>query len=450
MSEHKIGLKPLASITKTFDDPFVTQIFIHNLTHIVDSPRYRALLPGIEKYPERALLLARPGDLVCVLKKVEDAYLDFLSDLGLGPNRENVVVAGRQQEELKDVFAAFLANPGVISEMRDLMNERTAFHLQTFISSQEDFKMAALFEEALNKPVTSLRSNLSVVERANHKHYARTKAVELEVPVPPGEIVEMGPEFDLRGLEAAIRRQINTTGKVIVKGSYGFSGSSITVVENDSGSIRNALSAISNGRDNDIFVVEAFFNVRVSPNFLMYIDAEYVTCVAITDQLLDANLGHEGNSYPSRAKTLPEMHDSAQKISRWLQEDGYRGFCGFDFGEYVDEETGGYDHFLSDINPRINASAYPKALMERLNREELDPGRPPIDVFLSANMKTNAKTFSELSRQCGPMFFSPRKGKGIVPYNTGCLEYGKFTAAILGKSWEEVLQIYDELGASLL
>jgi pre ATP-grasp domain-containing protein len=36
---------------------------------------------------DRALVLARPQDIVCVPDEVEPAYLSYLSDLGLGPHR---------------------------------------------------------------------------------------------------------------------------------------------------------------------------------------------------------------------------------------------------------------------------------------------------------------------------------------------------------------------------
>jgi len=45
---------------------------------------------------ERALLLARPEDVVCVSRPVEPDYLYFLSSLGLGPGAGRIVVAAAE------------------------------------------------------------------------------------------------------------------------------------------------------------------------------------------------------------------------------------------------------------------------------------------------------------------------------------------------------------------
>ena len=49
-------------------------------------------LPGLDRYAERALLLAGEGDVVCVPRPVDACFLEFLSALGLGPRPEHIVV----------------------------------------------------------------------------------------------------------------------------------------------------------------------------------------------------------------------------------------------------------------------------------------------------------------------------------------------------------------------
>jgi len=104
--------------------------------------------------------------------------------------------------------------------------------------------------------------------------------------------------------------------------------------------------------------------VIVSPNILMNVEPGKgkISCVSITDQLLSDNLTHEGNVYPSSAKTLKSMINSAQTMSKWLRNEGYGGLVGFDFGEYSNTKTGELEHFLAEINPRVNAATYPKSL----------------------------------------------------------------------------------------
>jgi hypothetical protein len=187
-------------------------------------------------------------------------------------------------------------------------------------------------------------------------------------------------------------------------------------------------------------------DVAVSPNILMHIEPDNgkILCVGGTDQILSDKLAHEGNVYPSTAKTIKDIMNSAYKMSAWLQAEGYIGSVGFDFGEYFNAKTAKLDHFLAEINPRINAANYSKSLMEELNRNQRKKDGPYIEAFLSTNIKTSVCSFARLNKLYGHLFFKPETGKGIVPYNIGCLDRGKFTLAVFGKSRSDVIEMYED------
>jgi hypothetical protein len=138
------------------------------------------------------------------------------------------------------------------------------------------------------------------------------------------------------------------------------------------------------------------------------------------------------------------MINSAKKMSKWLQGQGYAGLTGFDFIEHLNPKTGKFEHFLAEINPRVNAAVYPKSMMENLNRVQLRKGRPPIESFLSAKVKSNARSFAELEKLYGHLFFKSEIGRGLLPYNIGWLAHGKFNLAIFGESRNEVLEMYED------
>ena len=71
----------------------MTRIFVHCVGSLRSLQTLDAAIPGFDRYPERALLLAEPGDLVCVGAPVDPEYLEFLAGLGLGPRPEDVIVA---------------------------------------------------------------------------------------------------------------------------------------------------------------------------------------------------------------------------------------------------------------------------------------------------------------------------------------------------------------------
>ncbi|HJX23053.1 MAG TPA: hypothetical protein VJ574_01410, partial [Candidatus Bathyarchaeia archaeon] len=85
----------ISSIIDTLGGTGVTQIFIHSVASLGKETELATALPGFEKYPERSLLVARTDDIVCVLERVDNQYLQFLSSLGVGPRNGNVIQASK-------------------------------------------------------------------------------------------------------------------------------------------------------------------------------------------------------------------------------------------------------------------------------------------------------------------------------------------------------------------
>jgi hypothetical protein len=306
----------------------------------------------------------------------------------------------------------------------------------------------------LGRPVEVMGGPPELVDRANHKHHARAWAEGLGVPVADGEAVVLDAggdgKLDLAPLERAIRRRLPRTGRVIVRGSYGSSGSSLVLVEDTPASIGHALRALAARRDNHVYLVESLLDLLASPNVLMHIEPGrgLVRCVSVTDQLLGCGLAHEGNVYPSGSRALPAIVAAARRLSTWLQARDYAGLVGFDFGEYRDRHTGEVAFFLAEINARVNGVAYLRAIGERLMQAQQRQGLPAIGSFLSLAIKTTARTFAEFRQRHSRFLFSPYTGTGIVPYNTGCLARGRVSVAVLGRCRRDVENLCHEFQGS--
>ena len=76
------------SIVETLGDSNVIQIFVHGVTSLKNSHNFEAVVDEFEKLSEKSLVIARPDDLVCVAKSVDDGYLQFLSSVGIEPKME--------------------------------------------------------------------------------------------------------------------------------------------------------------------------------------------------------------------------------------------------------------------------------------------------------------------------------------------------------------------------
>ncbi len=381
----------ISSLIQTLGDVQVTQIFVHDVTQLKNLTQVSATVLGLEKYDQRALVLARPYDLVCVASEVNNQYLRFLSNLEVGPSNGHVIVRSEGIQEASDesLLELLMSNYEVLLTLSKLVKESNRIELNPFMASQKQFQLASTLEEITGKQIHVFAGNLAVVDYADGKHNVRAQAVELGVPVSEGNVVEIerredGKPLDLTPLLVAINRHVRRTGRVIIKGAYGASGSSTVIVEANSKSIQEALRKITERNDNRVYLVEVMLEVISSTNILIHVepDSGGILCVSVTDQRLSEALVHDGNLYPSSAKTIKAMISAAWKMSKWLQSEGYCGLVGFDFAEYLNRETRELQHFLCEINPRTNAAAYPKALMEYLNMKQDQNGQPRRSLSL--------------------------------------------------------------------
>ena len=82
----------MKSIVSTLGSSDVTHIFVHDPTALLRNVPCDARTPNYRSYDQRAFLVARPHDVVCVAShKVDPSYAQFLLELGVGPKSENII-----------------------------------------------------------------------------------------------------------------------------------------------------------------------------------------------------------------------------------------------------------------------------------------------------------------------------------------------------------------------
>jgi hypothetical protein len=444
----------ITTVLRWLEDAQTTHVFIHHVTALAHRNALERYLPGYEHYAQRALIVARPDDIVCVVGSIDRRYVHCLSNLGLGPKADHII--GIQREAGGDAgrtLAGMLrGNANSHRAIRELIPDKNRVVLNPYLASSAEFDFAAALEEVLGKPVLVLGGNAETVARANLKHFAHTKAQELGIPMAPGEVVELCTYSDSRPLDVtpllkAIARYGTHTGRVIVRGTYGAAGSGTFIAEGSSKDIERKLKTFVEEQVRHMYLVQVMFDIVTSPNVQMFVepDTGATWCVGATDQLLDKNLSHKGNVFPSNAKTLAGMFCSARKLTGWLQAEGFTGFAGFDFVEYVHPETGKHEHIFVELNARVNGATYPVLVFERLNALQSARSSPRVEAFLSVKTTTEATSFSELQEMHGRLFFDPSTGRGIIPYNTGQLPNGMCDFVFAGSSRKDVEAMYRNL-----
>lgn len=412
-------------------------------------------LPGLDRYPERALLLAAEGDVVCVPKPVDPCYLEFLGALGLGPRPEHIVVPnGNGRGSGRPLAERLLGDPGVLSRAARAVRAAEVM-IEPYAATPDVMALAEVLERDSGIPVR-VDGSPRITRYADQKHHMRAKAQELGIPVAQGEIAELAfpggrRRRDLEPVRAAIERQLRHTGRVIVRGASGASGSSTFVVGRGGEDTGGVLRRIASRSDNRIYLVEGMVEATVSPNVQIQVpvDEGPLVSVGVTDQRWSRGLTHAGNQLPSSARMVEAMDAWGRMVATWMRSQGYSGLVGFDFVEYRDPVTGGIRAFLAEVNPRVNGGTYPLALRSRLNQVAARSGRPPAPAFVSGTADTRARSFARVKAAIGHLLFDPDRGTGVVPYATGCLEHGKCAMVALGGSRLRAAELYGAAQARL-
>jgi hypothetical protein len=237
-------------------------------------------------------------------------------------------------------------------------------------------------------------------------------------------------------------RRSAETGRAIVRGSSGASGSSTFTT--DARGIEEILEAIAARWDNRVYLVEPLYEVAASPNVEVVVGGGELRAAA-TDQLLDEALVYRGSVHPSRARRLPEMLAAALALAARMRVRGFAGRAGFDF---VERAGGGAPAwFLTEINPRINGASYPLALLGRLARRAERRGVAPPAAFRTRSVATRARDFRALARQSDGLLYDPARGEGVVPWSVAALEFGKVGVAAYAAGPERAEEIFADFAS---
>jgi len=407
-----------------------------------------------ERASERALVLARPQDIVCVTEEVEPAYLAYLAELGLGPSPERVVPVSRFGDRApgRALWARLAGNTEALRALGSLLRASGPSRLHPLIASRGPFELAAALEVAADTEVRVVGGDPRIVESADQKHEMRARAIALGIPVADGEIVELPVaggrrRGDYDRLRAAVERRLGATGRVLIRGTHGAASSASYVVGAGGTDVDGVIRALSDCTENRFFLVEVMVSATVSPTVQLHLapDGGPITCVGVTDQRWERPLLHGGSLYPSAARLVPDMVEWALRLAAWLQREGYIGHLGLDFVEYTDAASGKPRAFLAEVSPRVTGDAYPLALFERLNAAQRRAGRPESGAFVSGTIETRPRRFADFRRAADHLFYSPATGRGAIPHHVGWLGRGKCGVVVLGPTRDAVLRASGEL-----
>jgi hypothetical protein len=428
--------------------PGETCVFLHSPSEAPDARTVVQQVPEFEHYGERAILLANLPDVVCVAHPIDDRYLSFLWRLGIGPRPENVVVIEGVAPGT-GLSARLIDDPPSLDRLAERLRGPESIVLSPFFATPAVVEVGRALSARLGRSVQVLGGPPGLVRQVHEKRFARELAQSLGIPVAPGDVVTLSTSVDRRGgdlsdLRRSIERWGETTGRVIVRGSSGASGSSTFTLE--AGDVEEVVEAIARRTDNSVYLIEPYFEATVSPNVEVVVEPESAVSprVVATDQLLNPELVYQGSAHPSKALRVSDMLEDSLAIAGWMRHRGFTGRVGFDFVEHDRGTNGRPGYFLTEVNPRINGASYPIALIARLVALAHRIDGPAPTAFQTSNVPIRVRAFAGIENLCGSLLYDPARGEGIVPYTVGALPLGKVGVSCFGHSSSRVADLFTE------
>ncbi len=382
-----------------------TNVFIHTLENSmlkVTAGNSVALSQSVlNEYPERAFLLAKSNDFIILDHFPDQNYLDYLIEIGVGTR--NILIPSAQGDSLSERVLKD-------KELLNFLQSLNGVVLHPYMSTQAESQIAQLINATVNG------SSPDFTKEVNNKLFL-VKFIE--------KIGGVLPEYEIANAQNVVeiaKKFQKKYGKIIIIGEHTYAGLAVWPIKNKK-AFENFQAKIQDCETQ--FLIEKLYDVLYSPNVQYQINDKTIKFLGMTEQILDKNLEHHGNSYPSLASS--RIKENANHIANELKLQGYRGLLGIDFIETTEGKI-----FAVDINGRVNASTFGL----NINRKKPFITLTHIKIVKKLN-------FIDLKEILGVNIFDSQTGTGILPYNLGFLELGHFSAIIIGNSEEECKEYLD-------
>ncbi|MBY8998125.1 MAG: hypothetical protein KGD60_10355, partial [Candidatus Thorarchaeota archaeon] len=369
--------------------------------------------------------IARPEDVVFLKSAPDKAYLQWLGEVGLG-SKNIVVISGRDDMSLPE----------------RIMKNGSRTHLDALLGdSRIDAVFSPYYGGRLEKRTSEylglfMYSNTEVAEEMDNKIGFKLICRKLGIPVVDESIIDT--EMTESEMESVIKCKIDKTGKVILRGEYGASASTIHVLYQIDKTFLRELKKRNLNRTR--FLVEPFYETLSSPSSVWFIKRDgSIVHLRTSNQILENGISHLGNEFPVRFDE-GFVDRMSFKFAQYLARKGFIGPFGLD---YIETENG---IFATECNPRMTGAIYPWELVYLL--EQKGPVRAARSENI--NLPLGCREFNVLRQLWNNVLYDGRSSEGvIIPYNVGPIRTGKITVLCTGSSIEEVMRIFAYIKSEL-
>ena len=405
------------------------RVFLHEINTLPMFSKIISAVDEIEKY-ERVLPISRTNDIVLAKSEPEKSYVQWLRSVGLGAGKL-LVVNGKTNETLPE---RVLKN-GFRNKVDNYLGKQKEH------ASVCPYYGGRLEQNASRHLNLNMYANSKLVRKYDSKVNFKALCKNVGVPVVEDVILDRRSNLSKENLNSNLKKiqeLLSFTGKIIVKGEFGASGSTTHVYNNFE--MKNLKQIVVAHDPNNKILIEPFFRLTSSPSSLWFISQDKtISHIKTSDQFFSDQVVHEGNEFPFKFNEK-EINTLSFKIATQLAKNGYIGPFGIDF---IESDN---NFYAVECNPRVTGATYPWELVHLLNSKH---GKSDyIKSARAQNIHLSKKflTFKQLMYKWKKYLYTGDSPNGVVlPYNVGPIKSGKISVLITGSSKKEVFELFEKI-----
>jgi hypothetical protein len=417
------------------------------------APRHTIQLPKlsqpsdvaiINRLEEVSLFLARYPDVLILRESSDQAFLEYLSDLGF---ELPIMLTVDPDDKVTPISEAILANDKVRAKLSELAIEEGSCYLLPYAKTRME-------EEISNQTgLMSLGPSVAICESVNSKIYSRRISNELGLRTIPGIECETITELEEGGERLAAH--LSQGRSIVLKEAMGVSGKGLFLADSSAKfqQIVRLLKRKAKPGDETAFVMEVWIDKLKDINYQIFIFPSGEIRLLALKEIITRDGAHLGHRFPAdlTAGQLACYEEAAQAVGTRLFDDGFTGLAGID--SIIDREGSIYP--VLEINARLNMSSY------QLGLEWLIDPRSCVMAKYYPLLLKRPLSFTELKAHLGrDLFVSPRNNAGALIQNFATVNVnfnpsdvapfkGRLYVLIVGTNFEHVVQIDQRISLKL-
>ena len=292
------------------------RVFMHEINTLPMFSNIISTVDEIEKY-ERVMPISRSGDIVLIKSAPEKSKV-----LKLGQGHV-IVVKGSTNETLPERAV----KNGLRKKIDSLLGNSK---LQ---ATGCPYYGGLLENAAYNHLDLQMYANTKLVMKYDSKINFNFLCRDIGVPVIDNIMItsDMGKNsINLPLFVQKVHELLSITGKIIIKGEFGASGSTTTITNNIT--LETLEKLVNCAKEKDLqYIIEPLLPLTSSPSSLWFISREgSIHHIRTSNQLLSQNGSvHAGNEFPVKFNEAT-IKSLAYKIAKKLAQEGFIGPFGID------------------------------------------------------------------------------------------------------------------------